>query len=72
MNDPNVHAPTRNDFMHHAYNALYTGNIVNLPNGVAEMMIANVMKDVCTFVRSMPKEKQDQFLADVVQQIRTN
>lgn len=68
----NLHAPDRNDLMHHAYNALYTGNIVNLPDELASLMIDRVMEDVCAFVRHMPKEQQDKFLATVTNQIRTN
>ncbi len=68
----NLHAPDRNEFMHHAYNALYTGNIHSLPDPLVAVMVDRVMEDVCTVVRSMPVWMRDEFLEKVTRRVRTS
>jgi hypothetical protein len=69
--EPHVIAD-RNEFMHHAYNALYTGNIVTMPEPIVELMVKHIADDLCSVVRRMSQEKRDEFLANVTSQVRTN
>lgn len=60
----------RNEFMHHAYNALYTGTIATMPDPIVELMVKHIADDLCSVVRRLPKEMRDEFLVNVTSQVR--
>jgi hypothetical protein len=63
-----IHAPDRVEFMHHAYNALFGGNVYHFPPHVQARVIAEIAQDLCALVRTMPKDFREEFVRDVVEQ----
>ena len=62
----------RKTFMHHAYNALFSGEVRTFPTALQTKVVAEITQDLCALVRSFPKEAQDEFLRDVMSQVRTS
>lgn len=53
------------EFMTHAYNACFTGRIIELDENLRDEMLRVVIDDVMTAVRTLPKEAQARFLTQV-------
>lgn len=67
-----AHAPDRDAFMHHAYNAVFSGQVYSFPAELRTRVIAEITTDLCRLVRSMPVEAQNEFLRDVTSQVKVN
>lgn len=53
------------EFMVHAYQACYSGHVLNMQDEVKSEMLKVVLDDLCTAIRTLPKYEQLKFLVQV-------
>lgn len=58
------------EFMTHAYNACFTGRIIQFEETLRSEMLRVVIDDVMTVVRTLPKKDQDMFLLQVEHRLK--
>lgn len=67
-----VNEENRQEFMAHAYNAMFSGRLLAFDPELQTKMVDEIMTDVCSWVRRQPPAERDAFIAMITQQIRTS